>query len=432
MTDSSYDIEARRDLLGSLREQEDAGEIRRQSLMNEVRSIREQQNFEASAEPPSLLERAKEFGSHALRGLAGATESGVDDVRVGREAVEQAQIAIDQHNLRLEGIFGKGNFAPGEGLEDFGFRFDAARSDKFSEVVRKFQKKFPNGSMFPMELDNGELGVFYRKENGEPWREFKPPDTSPIPSVGDLGTIAGATVSEPTAAGVAGFAMAGPVGGGIGTALGVGAQSQIEDLRGFEDSTTGEVIKQAVTEGSLALAFDAGIGIASRVAQLGVPRGKGSALFKKDASFEEAVAGAQRQELDPLAIGQVGKTLTRRAFRQTGGTNDTVKDLARDQVFTLRTRLQQNITEAAIEGFGDVELARLTYLQAKEVENNVLDPFAKVTSTEAGAAQETARRNFKRLGRAWVDRKYADAFAVTDNASFNFGKEGGVKEAAQG
>lgn len=138
------------------------------------------------------------------------------------------------------------------GLDDIGMRFDLARSDRATEKLMKLNEAYPEAEFsFANDLD-GNTTILMRRKGEATGIEIESPDFSQ----GDLGALASGILRPETVAEILTF-MATKATGLKGTmmkafaagAIGKGIDSRIEELRGFELSTGGEIIEQMAFTG---------------------------------------------------------------------------------------------------------------------------------------------------------------------------------------
>ena len=348
--------------------------------------------------------------------------SGRGAMQLGRQVKAKMDAAVQQRQTQLTNILGENNFVAGEGLDDFLLRADLSRSNEFSEKRKKFLKKHGAGQLIAQSLGGGEFTTLFRRTKDEPFREVTPMKSSPIPNAGDLGTIAGVAVSEPVIAGGVGFLLGGPVLGAFATAGGVLAQSQIEEIRGFEDTPQGEVRIQAAVEGALTFGVDKGFGLGRRaLGALG--SGNLGGIFAQRPNAQRVVQAAEEERLFPVMAGQTARSpLVRGAFQQTAGTSPIPKEKAALQRLSLRGRFQEEASEEVLQALTDVELTQLVIASSEELDRIVV-PYAVSTSKDAGGkALDRGFGNFKKVSREWVDRRYNGALAITDDVAYDLNR----------
>lgn len=370
-----------------------------------------------------LLDDAQVFGGGQLltdKDLFGEPKPKVGNVRLGgsdfgfgistvRDAAEYERAqekARQERYARLDSLVG-GDFAPG-GLDDMGLRFDIARSDRLSEMQRKFKAAYPTGSLTLVPLGNGESATVFRRTPKEPWREMNAPGVSR----GDVAGVAGGVFSEPVAASVAAGARYGVVGAAIGAAVGVAARSGIESVRGFEDTPGREIAKQAGLEalvvGGVGTAVAGGL-TAYRIASRGG--------FAQVRLGGEMTAGAQALGLPELMVGQLAQSpLLRGTFMQTAMTSPVVGLEVTAQERALLASMQGRVTTKGLAGLTDDALDQLTALQQKQL--GMIYKFTAAGETQAGTALREGVESWKTASNAVIDRAYEAARKAEPNTVF--------------
>ncbi len=398
-----------------LRRQLKGGVVAREELDIRRRLKESEAIAQTGAEAPTASPNVTPISSFGVTSGRGA-------MQLGRETVERMEAAVQQRQNQLTDILGEDNFLAGEGLNDFLLRADLARSDKFSEKRKKFLQKHPQGQFIAQPLGNEELTILFREDRGKPFREVSPLKSSPIPNVGDLGTIAGIGISEPVVSAGIGFALGGPVIGAFAAGAGVLNQSQIEKMRGFEDTPRGEVRTQAVVEGVSVLAGDAALRLGRR-AVTAAGAGNVSSLFTQRTGARRAATAAHEEGLPAIMTGQTAKSpLVRGAFQQTAGTSPIAREGAAVQRIALRGRLQEQVSEESLQALTNGQLGQLIIASSEELDRIVV-PYALATSKGAGVnALDRSFNNFVKTSDEWVGRRYEQALSLTDDVAYTLGR----------
>lgn len=300
---------------------------------------------------------------------------------------------------QLTDIMGE-NYDPGEafwgGWKGFLMGADIARSGTLADKQRKFQSSFPSGELIQVWTEDGP--VLLARENADyPFRELAAPPR-----------IAGAVVSEPVVAGMAGSAF-GPVGTAIGTAAGVLAQTGIETERGFGAGEPG--VGGAVTEGVLAGAVDVALRGAGRLI-LGSPNPPAIRMALADAAKASKELG-----LEPLAVGQVGGPFMRGMFRQVAPTTPIIERKLTAQELSLYNSVKE--TGKIPEGISQDALLDVVRAQQDELAGMIRLPAKEATRKGAGEALQEGIKAWKVSTKTVRDQLYDDAIALSDDIVFD-------------
>ena len=423
MTDTFYDIDARRNLLRGMIERDEGSSPPVGYPLDERRELLRNLMAEDAPEEPSVGTAADQQDAGFLGSARNSLKSSGGMTFVADLARENSQKINDEvsaHTSQMQQILGPDNFVAEEGLDDFFLKFDLSRSNKFTEQKKKFLAKYPEGTFAAVPLGSDEMSLVFKRTPDEPLREVSPGRRSPFPTTGTLGTIAGTATSEPVVGGGLGVLFGGPLGGALGATGGVIAQSEIERARGFEDDQRLDVAKRALGEGALSFAVDLAIPGLSR----GLPalaRGRPSAFFS---TRPEAVRGAEAAKelaLPEFMIGQTAKSpVVRAAFEQASGTADIGRRKGAERLQALRARIRQEIDDDSLRAMDDANLAGLLNVQDDEI-RRILQPFAIQETSKDGAAKalDTGFANFEKTSREWRDRLYERALSKTDDVSFD-------------
>jgi hypothetical protein len=312
-----------------------------------------------------------------------------------------------------------GNFDPSGELDDKVLRFDIGRSDKFSERKLKFQTRykdqFPNLQYLQVETEDGVIDV-YRLDRNEP---FKPVKNLRDVTYSDVAQAAAPFINEQTAAAVATV----PITGGqslttraaaMGVALYAGGrlQSGVEGVRGYEHTPEAEIQQR--------LLIDSGIGVLAETLMPG--RGMLATLrdkvTKPMAGAERSALAAERQGLDPLAIGQVAESpVTRQAFFQAGGTSPVVERLTTAQRTSIHKKLDEIVQQKGFDGLSDANLQRLVQEQQNELD--AILRKSNVSKSRTGQELQDAIQTWEKNNRAARDALYERATKFGQKVEFD-------------
>lgn len=272
---------------------------------------------------------------------------------------------------------------------------DIVRNDSLVNKQKKFMSYFPEGQLVQVPVSDGTV-LLARENRSEPFRKL-----ALVPKV------AGAVFSEATVLGTLG-SVSGPTLTGVGTAAGSMAEHQIEAARGYPEPGSG--IGGALIEGTLAT----GVDVASRGAAR-IFLGRASTTLERQA-LERAFAVADELNLEPLVIGQTGRSFIRKTFHQVGQTANRVERLLTKQQETLLKRIRaygDNIPQ----GTPDAILEDVIRAQHKELSG--LLNVAALGRDGAGEALQTGVETYKKASARLRDRYYKKAIDISDGVTFN-------------
>lgn len=245
---------------------------------------------------------------------------------------------------------------------------DLARSDLFAEQYAKFKASYPMGSLAPIPTKYGGTVLVAKAKPGDPWRQ-----------VGGIGSTVESLLNETNvgagAAGIAAGMLDAPLLGtaaavGLGAAAGTYAKSKIENMRGYEFSTTGDIIKQAGADGILNALFEpVGWMLTGVKGKQGLMKAQTKLKF---AELQEATGV-------PIYKGQASGPLVRSIYSITGPISQ------RQQRALLE---QKNAVKALIEPRADVSALSSSYSDDELV--NALDSMHSIILQKEGLGPRVA------------------------------------------
>ena len=90
-----------------------------------------------------------------------------DAMLMGSDATNKQQEALE--NQEILSKFG-GDFDPSTELNDNLLEFDLSKSKNLPAKQQKFKDIYPDGTLTPLALENGDVKLFYKKKPGDPFR----------------------------------------------------------------------------------------------------------------------------------------------------------------------------------------------------------------------------------------------------------------------
>jgi hypothetical protein len=312
--------------------------------------------------------------------------------------------------------FLEGDFIEGEDLEEAWTKFDLAKSKTLTAKQQKWKDKYPSGVLTQITLPSTqETKLIFKKT---------PQDQFRFVDIGwNVPEIAGAAVSGETVGGMGG-SLLGPFGTVGGTFLGSLAETGVEKfIRGYDVPGLGSEVKEALTEGAIAGAFDlatrGALKIFKTISRGGITKALDTAKFSDDiAQF------AEEQTLKPLVIGQVAKRpIVYSLYSQVGGTSPIVQDVTEAQLKSLRANFGKIAKDFDASQFSATELRALLKMQQDDLLKQTIKNFKGGTLDESFEKSNQALtkgiERWKINSRNMRDDLYADAFKVTDDFSFD-------------
>ena len=214
-------------------------------------------------------------------------------------------------------------------LNDNLLEFDMAGSKNINAKRQKFLEQYPNGTLTPVQLSNGDVKLIYKKEENDPYRFVNrgvnyPEITRAIVSGDLIGGLIGSRFN--------------PMFTGVGTGVGSLLEYGVETARGYETQTGEKELKEATLEGLVA----GGLDFATRKLFSLYKKFKnaGNVKILDVADFADDVAKfAEEETLEPLIKGNVLKTpVWQSAFAQSQITSPSGLNTFNKQIKTLQKR----------------------------------------------------------------------------------------------
>ena len=323
----------------------------------------------------------------------------------------------------LAASVGQEKLGPG-GMVGMKVRADLALSDTFEEKKAKFKRYFPEGDFLRIERP-GDVplhaadpvrendAIIVRKSKGAPYERLDVPGLADIGGdIADLaGAVPGMAADVALAIGTRGRSLMRSlprqmIGFGLSGAAGDAARQGVEQLRGLQFESPAEVAQGAAITGTAGamgtLATAPLAGIANIV--------RGAGMFTAKPAAEEAVAAGRRQGLPELLPHQVtDNPLLALAGRQASRLAPLVNRKVAEQKSGALGVLAARQDPAALAALpGRLEAA---YASSRD---KLLQAVRHVpTSIEGGGkALQDGLKDWGRLSRDLVNKKYADARAM--------------------
>ena len=343
-----------------------------------------------------------------------------DAMLMGSDATNKQQEALE--NQEILSKFG-GDFDPSTELNDNLLEFDLSKSKNLPAKQQKFKDIYPDGTLTPLALENGDVKLFYKKKPGDPFRfvnrGVNVPEIAGALASGELvlGSLA-AGLTLPFSPAVQVPAV------GAATAAGSLLETGIEKLRGYETASAQDELEEALFEGLVASGVDVATRGAFKVFRKIKNRGNVKVLDIKDYSNDLA-RFADKELLEPLRVGNVVESeLLKSTFAQTKITSP------------LPVRVQRTQEQSLLSKFGDMGATFNPDLFSKTELGLILksqsDDLVK-TLFQSTDLEKPLSRDFLEVGKDFVegiktwkigsrnirDELYAEAFAQADDVVFD-------------
>lgn len=309
-----------------------------------------------------------EFGpvpgsSEELSGIANdATRSMADRLRARRQLMESGAIETDpmvtdmqrRESFLAEQVGQEGLGEPG--LDELGFRADLGLSDTFEEQQTKFLDRFPDGDFvfvpgIPREIAGGQTlrspTILFRRTPSEQYAELDAHVLESIEIMGDIADMSGEAPGVILETGAAIMTRGASLIRSLTAMFAANVTGEllkegVEELRGFQLESPGQVITRAVIEGGIATASGA-----AADTLIGGPLNfaRGSAMLRLRPGAESAQVAAEALGVDRLLPTQVANSpIIRKIGNQIAGTVQSVNDWVNrqyNQSVSALTRLRR-------------------------------------------------------------------------------------------
>ena len=300
-------------------------------------------------------------------------------------------------------------------LNDNLLEFDMAGSKNINAKRQKFLEQYPNGTLTPVQLSNGDVKLIYKKEENDPYRFVNrgvnyPEITRAIVS-GDL--IGGLIVSRFN-----------PMFTGVGTGVGSLLEYGVETARGYETQTGEKELKEATLEGLVA----GGLDFATRKLFSLYKKFKnaGNVKILDVADFADDVAKfAEEETLEPLIKGNVLKTpVWQSAFAQSQITSPSGLNTFNKQIKTLQKRFGSMGDSFDASAFTTEELSLIIKAQGDDLvqrlfsSTDINQPLSREW-LQIGQNYQQGLKNWVINSRELKDGLYKEASNLTDDLVFD-------------
>ncbi len=298
-----------------------------------------------------------------------------------------------------------------------GTRFDLARSNLISEKVAKLQEKFPDFEINEFNDPEGRQQIAVRAPDSE---EFTLLDSSEFTSLSDAADIAGLIATPETLTAVAAavatqgrslFTRIGAqiLGGTLGRALDIG----IETARGFQDDPLEDVFADIALSG-----IAAGTGeLVAAPLRRGARAVVGQGAIELSPAEQAAVGTMREAGVRGPSLGQV-QPLAQRMEQQAAATSKRVQEFRLGQMEDALKDIKRIQTEVGdVGGLTDQELVNVS----NQIKDDLFDMITSpnVSPERAGRALKQGRKEFTRIWKGLVGRRYDRALSAGEDASFD-------------
>ena len=302
-------------------------------------------------------------------------------------------------------------------FDEPGTRFDLARSNLIAEKIAKLQEKFPDSDIQAFDDPREGQQIAIRAPGSE---TFTLLDSSEFTSLSDAADIAGLIVNPETLTTVAAaiatrgrslFTRVGAevAGGSLGRALDIG----IETARGFEQDPLEDIFADIAIAGAAAATGE----LLAAPLRRGARAVAGQGAIELSAPEQAAVGTMREAGVRGPSLGQV-QPFAQRMEQQAAATSKRVQEFRLGQMEDALKDIR-----SIRKDVGDV--SDLTDQELISVSNRIKDDlFSMITAREvsperAGRALKLGRKQFVKIWRQFVGRRYDRALAAGEDASFD-------------
>lgn len=316
-------------------------------------------------------------------------------------------------------------------LDRPGVRFDVARSAALQDRIAKLRDKFPNTEIEVVDDPDGNTVVGLREPGQD---EFVLLDSDQVFSLSDVADIAGVTLGPDAVTQIAaaiatrGRSLVKRVAtqvfaGGIGRALDVG----IEAGRGFESRDLDEIFRDVSIVG---LAGGTGELLAA-LPRRGVRGALGQGVVETSPEEQAAITTMREGGVRGPTLGQISP-LAERMEMQSAQTSKPLQQFRLGQTGdALRDIKAVRDAVGNVDDLSDDELVEVVNRMKDDLFRIVTD--VDISPEKAGRAITAGRKEFKRVWRGFVGRRYDRALAEGENATFDLSPARSVaKDARKG
>jgi len=299
-------------------------------------------------------------------------------------------------------------------LSELALRADFRRSDKFSEVYRKFYFSdlgTQGGELKLLKLSDNEEVLLFKEKKDAAW---KPVDNDSVELLGDLVDIlpdvfSVAGISNALATFMTGGSgtTARVLGPAIGEAIGTIGDYLVEKSRGLEDTGAVETGVEAAQRGAL----NAILG------RLLLFRDKLAQKYPEVSESSRMAQFAKTEDLDPIMRGQAASSpITRAAFIQAGTTIRSIEEKIQGQKEKLLAAVRRRAPEdmeidAALEEAAEKSMERVRgSIEGLKTGSTKLDSTQAIENIVVNFVEAQGRR---------VGKAYDAALALADNVTYD-------------
>ncbi|KKL84413.1 hypothetical protein LCGC14_1964960, partial [marine sediment metagenome] len=305
------------------------------------------------------------------------------------------------------------------GLDDIGTRFRIGRSDLATEKLKELVDIYPDAKFeFAHDVD-GAMTILMLRNNETTGIEVESPDFSQ----GDLGALASGVFSEDVVAEIVTF-MATKATGGVRKNMmkafaaafaGEGIKSQVQSLRGLEESSPGAIVE--------------------RMAFTGLGGAAGVLLFDPTARVRNKIRGTRGivSVSDEAKRGMASAEVLGQTPRLPGSVHPKLRNV-QNQAYATSPRMQKEIDDQLAEAANDLaafseEIGDITSLSDGELRGILDKQIRKITSAldsppnmtweDAGGKIKNGMDKFFELISEAEGRDYVKALEATKGGSYD-------------
>jgi len=333
---------------------------------------------------------------------------------------EERQIGVAERQIGSPLARDPASGVPAE-VNEPGLRFDLARSDNVDEQINKIKDKFPLAEV--VKLDEPAMGnAVAIKLPGED--KFRLLDSNKLATFSDVADVAGFFLNAESAATILSvlatknFSLLTRMfttGGSAG--IGAAADQTIEAARGFQEDPIEDIFTFNIAPATLA---GAGGEVLASPARAGVNIATRRGAFRLTDEERLAIREFEDSGVRGPSVGAVAPAF-RGAEGQAVATSKNAQDFARGQTkdaLQMFKRIREKISST--EDISDSEIERLVGIVTDNYKRLILGTVDGDISREtAGRAIIEGRKEFKRIWKDHVSRKYNRAFDAGEGASFD-------------
>lgn len=360
----------------------------------------------------------------------GMTATGRLMAPIYEQAVDDAELDRLNNQTLIEQQL-KAPLNTGGELGNLFTRFDLARSNKASEKAQKLQDAGYESRV--VNVPEGEIAVF-REPGEEAFRRIDSPEINTADFLGDIGAL----FNLENAAGTAATVLAPEVGlparmviVGGSTAAGNMADQGVEELRGYQDDSLGEMVGQAGVSGGSAVAGEGFGALLNRMR--GAVTGETGFMQPRPEIAEARRIVGENPGLLPPTLGQSNQFL-QRAENRIAQTGDKIPMYRQKQKEALKSSLEKLVAgdSTVLDTLDDETLMMLN----DQLERDLLSRYDMTRTAQGGKNIEAggkaltqARDAYQKGMDAFFKKSYPELWANRPEGVYF--DVSGVKELAQ-